>query len=357
MSQSRKKQNRKGSTAPSASPRPQSGDRQGKRTAIILAAVVIIIILAIVGVIGYPVYIAPFHRTVITVDNINISMDYFLKRIKLSGSDPISMMTKLTNDQIVKLGAPRIGISVNPDDIDQTMRAIFQGQSGNVSGDANISESEFNEWYRQQLNESGLSDAEYREIVAVEVLRSGLQQYLVARMPTVAEQIHLYLITLETSKQADKVRARWAAGEKFTDLARELSLDRTTGEKGGEVGWFPKAGILTPQIEYEAFDLSTGNVSQPLPIISEEDQPEGGTAPTIVGYQLIMVSERGNRELDETALQVLQSQVVDNWLSTERQNYNIKWHGLNDGFDSETYAWINYQVAKGNATKSSSSSK
>lgn len=357
MSQSGKKQTRKGSAEPSVSPRLQAGDKQGRRTAIILAAVVIILILAIVGVIGYPTYIAPFRRTIITVDNINIRMDYFLKRIKSTGSDPIAMLTQLTNDQIVKLGAPKYGISVSPEDIDQTMKAVFQGQSGNVSESANVSETEYKAWYRQLLNESGLSDAEYRDIITIEIFRSRLQEYLAARMPTVAEQAHVYGIYVETEKEANNVRARWAAGEKFTDLAKALSLDTTTAEKGGELGWFPKGGILTPQLESEAFNLSTGNISEPLPVMSDEQQADGTTAPTVVGYHLIMVTERANRELDEYSLQVLRGNVVDSWLSTERQNYNIKWYGLNDNFDSETYAWINYQVAKSKSTSSSSGSQ
>jgi len=279
-------------------------------------------------------------------------MDYFLKRIKITGSDPIAMLTQLTNDQIIKLGAPKYGISVSPEDIDQTMRSVFQGQSGDGSSSANFSEPEFKEWYRQLINENGLSDAEYRDIITIELYRSRLQEYLAARMPTIAEQAHVYLISVETQKEAENVRARWAAGEKFTDLAKEISLDTTSGENGGEIGWFPKAGILTPQLEYEAFNLSTGNVSEPLPVISDQEQPDGTTAPTIVGYHLILVSEKANRELDANALQVLRSKVVDTWLSTKRQNYNIKWSGLNDGFDSETYAWINYQLAKGKPASS-----
>ncbi len=303
---------------------------------------------------GYPTYVAPFRRTIITVDNVNIHMDYFLKRIKLTGSDPIAMLTQLTNDQLIKLGAPQYGISISPQDIDQTMRSVFQGQSGNAS--AVVSEPDFKEWYRQLLNESGLSDSEYREIISIEIYRSRLQEYLAERMPNIAEQAHIYIISVETQKQADSIRARWANGEKFTDLAKEFSLDKSTGDNGGEIGWFPKAGILTPQLEFEAFSLSTGNVSAPLPIITDQQQEDGSTAPTIVGYHLILVTERANRELDANALQVLRSKVVETWLTTERENHTIKWSGLNDSFDSETYAWINYQLAKSKPPGSSSGS-
>ena len=345
MSQTKKNETKNNSAQPRVSPRPKPGDNQNRRTAIILAAVVVVLILAIVGIIGYPTYVAPFRRPIITVDNITIRMDYFLKRIKLTGSDPIGMITQLTNDQIVKLGAPQYGISVTPQDIDKTLRDVFQGQSGNAS--ASPSETEFKEWYRQLLNNSGLSNIEYRDIITIEVFRSRLQEYLATIMPTSAEHAHLYLISVSTQQEAENARARWAAGANFTDLARELSLDTTTGQNGGELGWFPRGGILTSQLEFQAFELSTGNVSEPLPVISEEQQSDGSTAPTIVGYNLLLVTEKADRELDENALRVLRGKVVDDWLSTERENYNIKWRGLTNGFDSETYAWIKYQMAKG----------
>ncbi|MBI2850989.1 MAG: peptidylprolyl isomerase [Chloroflexi bacterium] len=344
MSQAGKKRTNR---PPAEHPLPHPVERHGRGTAIAIAAAVLILILAIVGIIGYPTYIAPFQKTIITVDDTNIRMDYFLKRIKLTGSDPIAMLTELTNDQLIKLGAPRYGISVSPEDIDQTLRSVFQGQSDNTSGGAGFPEREFQEWYRQRLNESGLTDKEYRDIIATEIYRSRLQEHLARIMPTIAEQIHLYAIVVEKEKEAQSIRDRWLKGEKFSDLATQLSLDRITGDKGGEVGWFPEGGILTPQIEFEAFDLATGNMSQPIPIIDQNaQQPDGSTAPTVVGYQLLMVTERGERELDENAKQVLRSKVVDTWLTTERQGHKIEWRGLSGSFDSETYAWINYQLAK-----------
>ena len=245
------------------------------------------------------------------------------------------------------------------------MKSIFEGQTVNAIGTTgNITaglsylsnftpakEAEFKEWYRQLLNNSGLSDAQYMDIITIEILRSRLQVYLEKTMPTSAEQAHIYLITLDTEAHAIAARARWAAGENFTALAKELSVDTTTGANGGELGWFPKGGVLIPSLETAAFDLATGNVSEPLQVVQDEPQADGSTAPTVVGYNLLLVTERAIRPLDDNALQALKSQLVDNWLSTERTKYNIKWFGLNGGaFDSETYAWIKYQMAKANPT-------
>ena len=354
MSQSGNRRTDRGSAEQSSRPKRRSGSVPTRRTAIILTAVVILVILAIVGAFAYPTYIAPFRISVITGENIDIKMDYFIKRIKLSGSDPIAMITQLTNDQVIKLGAPNLGISVTQQDLDETMRAMFESGS---SGNGTATDAEYKEWYRQLLNESGLTDAEYREIVTIELLRSRLQEYLAVRMPTVAEQVHLNGIFVEKLKDAEDIRARWAAGEKFGDLAKTFSLDSQIAAKGGEIGWFPQGGALPANFEYEAFNLTSGNVSEPLPEIQDQQQPDGSSAPTIIGYHLLMVSERAERELDANSLQILRGKVVDNWVSEERTKYNMKWHGLNNGFDSETYAWINYQIAKSKASGSSSSNQ
>ncbi|MBI2328894.1 MAG: hypothetical protein HYU85_04590, partial [Chloroflexi bacterium] len=124
----------------------------------IIVAVVVVLMAVIIGVFYYQYNIAPFRRTIITVDDTTIDTGYFIKRTRLAGADPMTMLNSLTNEQLIKLVAPRYVGEVSPEDIDQGLRSAARG------GSETISENEFKEWYRQQLNESGLSDAEYKEI-------------------------------------------------------------------------------------------------------------------------------------------------------------------------------------------------
>ncbi len=313
-------------------------EQKGRWTGLIIVSAVFALILVIIGVSYYLSDDAKYRRlTLITVDDTSITMDYFLKRTWLSGATPVSMLQALANEQLIKLGAPQYVGEVTAEDIDQELRRIAQGEN------ATISEKEFKEWYRQLLNESGLSDSEYKEMVAASLLATRLQQYLAERMPTVAEQVHLHSILVETSKEAEKLRARWEAGEDFADLAREVSLDGESKEKGGDLGWFPR-GVLDSNLEEAAFSLSTGNVSQPIPIWSDTTDPDTGEpSSAIVGYYLLMVSEKADaRELDENSLQALRSRVLEGWLSEE-----MKFHEIKASINYETVAWINWQLSKG----------
>ena len=304
-------------------------DRKGRRTAFIVAAVVVVLILAIVFVSLYLIA-APFRRTIIKVDDITINMDYFLMRTRLAGAESMVMLEQLTNEQLIKIEAPRYVAEVSPEDIDQELRRRARGES------ETISESEFKEWYRQLLNEIGLSDSEYKEIVATALLASRLGEYLAERVPTVAEQIHFYAILLKTYEDAEEIRARWEAGEDFADLAREVSLDEQSKEKGGDLGWLPR-GILAPGLDQRAFNLIIGDVSEPLAYASDPASPE-------IFYYLLMVSEKAEaREIDENPLQILKAKALDDWLSEEIKSpkHKIEWN-----FNSEIYAWINWQLTK-----------
>jgi curved DNA-binding protein CbpA len=316
-------------------------------TGVIIASVVIAIILIIVGVGWYLTYGANYGRTVITVDDVSLRMGYFLKRCEVSGTDPMYMLTSLTKEEIIKLEAPKYDIKVTPEDIDQQLRIIAGGQSGNIT------ESEFKEWYRQRLNETGLSNSEYRAITATSIMASYLYQYVAAGMSTIVEQVHLNVIWLDTLEDAQKVRARWEAGEDFADLARELSLDANSKDQGGDIGWMPRGVVYNGMYDDEIFSLGTDNVSEPLAYY--DTSITDATSPAYETYYLFMVSEKADaRQVDEQYLSTLADNAFNSWISEAMNQHEINYHGLHDGFDSETYAWINYQLAKKTGQGSSS---
>jgi len=247
----------------------------------------------------------------------------------------MAMLLPLTNELLIRVAAPQppYNIEVTPEDVDQELRRIASGQS------ETISENEFKERYRQILNESDLSDYEYKEIVATNLLTAHLYEYLVERMPTVAEQRHLHAILLETYEDAEKIRARWEAGEDFADLAREVSLDGVSGEERGDLGWLPR-GVLVPGFDQVVFSLTIGEVSEPRAYVSDPTSTE-------IFYYLLMVSERADaREVDEDSLQILKAGVLEVWLLAEIKLHEVDWRGLKNGFDDYTYRWIQLELAK-----------
>ncbi len=312
-------------------PKAVARGRKGRRTAFIVASVVIVLIPVIVGVSLY-INAAPFRRVIITVDDTSINMDYFLMRTRLAGADPMEMINTLTNEQLIKIAAPRYVAEVSPEDIDQALRRIARGES------ETISESEFKEWYRQLLNEIDLSDSEYKEIIATSLLVARLHEYLAARVSTVAEQVHLHTVLLSTEEVAEIWEEEDAGGD-ADKLISKIWQDKQSEGIVEDLGWLPR-GILPPGFDQVAFNLIIDDVSKPLGYVSDPESTE-------IFYYLLMVSEKAEaREIDENPLQILKAQALDVWLLAEVKLHKIGWYGLENGFDSETYAWINWQLAK-----------
>ena len=87
-------------------------------------------------------------------------MRYFLKRVTMFGEPAMNMLNTLIQEQMIKLAAenPPFSTSVAEEDIDRFASELAGRES------AIIEEGEFREWYRQQLTETRLSDAEYRDL-------------------------------------------------------------------------------------------------------------------------------------------------------------------------------------------------
>ena len=311
-------------------PTTEGKEQKGRRTWIITVVLVLIVIMAVVGIGYYWFYVKPFQTKVIIVGEDSINIGYFIKRLRMdaaAGGDPNIMLERLTHEVLIRQGAPRYGFEATEEDIDEALRQMAQGES------EAISDSEFKEWYRQQLNETEFSNAEYRELTATFVLASKLQEYLAERVPTVAEQVYLHIIILETYEEALEVKEKLDAGADFAELARELSLDTTSGENGGDIGWIP-VDVLESPFDWAIPNLDIGVVSDPL--------RTGETS-----FSLIMISEKAvAREVEEGYLEVLKAKVLDDWLVEEMGYKKVEFHGFNNGFDSETYYWIKAQLAK-----------
>jgi peptidyl-prolyl cis-trans isomerase D len=67
----------------------------------------------------------------------------------------------------------------------------------------------------------------------------------------------------QAREQLAAVRARLEKGEKFEDIARQISEDPGSAANGGDLGFVSK-GALTPEFERVAFELPVGKVSEPV---------------------------------------------------------------------------------------------
>lgn len=252
--------------------------QQKRRQRFILSSGISVIV-AVLAVVGIGVYnqwytaeYKPLHETVIEVNDAKFDMNYYIKMLKYyySGQGVSSQNLPSFADEVVKViernelirqEAMKLGISVSDEEIDKELKS-----------------------YDPPLSK------DYWDVVRTQMLVERLgDEYFDKQVPTYAEQRHIFAMFLESEQQANEVRARLEAGEDFTQLAGELSLDTTSKEKKGDLGWRPK-GVLPLMLENNTVDEyaftftgEVGALSQPIP-----DE----TKTKMVGYWLIKVLER-----------------------------------------------------------------
>lgn len=294
--------------------------------------IIAVVVVVVGGIAGFAIYrerAAPFETTVLVVDDAEITMRYFLKRVRMARREPLDMLQALTRELVIAQVAPQppYSIEVSEQDVDRFVEELARG------GGDSITEAEVREWYRQQLNENQLSDAEFRELLRRDVLAARLTEYLGERAPTVAEQVHLYLIAQNSYEEAMAVAAQLAEGADFFALAREVNADPRLRERGGDLGWTPREA-LSPVLR-TVFDLPAGEPSRPLPLGAGER------------FGIAVVRERAAaREISPEAMRAVKATVLERWFNTEHQYHNVEFHGFNNGYDTETDLWVKWQLQR-----------
>ncbi|NLW59234.1 MAG: foldase [Firmicutes bacterium] len=133
------------------------------------------------------------------------------------------------------------------------------------------------------------------------------------------EQVKARHILVATEKEAQEIKDKLAKGEDFAALAKEYSLDDSTKNNGGQLGFFNR-GDMTPEFEKAAFSLPVGEVSAPVK--------------TEYGYHLIKVEEKreaaapdyekSKADIKEYLFNQKLQQEYNPWLQEVSADYEIK---------------------------------
>jgi parvulin-like peptidyl-prolyl isomerase len=149
------------------------------------------------------------------------------------------------------------------------------------------------EEFDRALQQQGVSRAELRDRVRFELTVRRILDDLRVPAPTdqearayfqahreafdEPERVRVRHVLLRTEAEARVALARLRAGESFAQVAKELSQDPGTRDRGGEVG-LVAPGQTVPEFEQVAFRLKPGELSEPVR--------------TSFGYHIVQVTEK-----------------------------------------------------------------
>jgi peptidyl-prolyl cis-trans isomerase C len=78
-----------------------------------------------------------------------------------------------------------------------------------------------------------------------------------------ANKIKCSHILVQKQSEALAILERLKKGESFSNLAKELSIDKGSGKRGGDLGYFGR-GMMVKPFEEAAFKLEKGQTSEPV---------------------------------------------------------------------------------------------
>jgi len=244
-----------------------------------------------------------------------------LQRSQVNGE---GFVDELIQEELIRQAAEEQGVAVSSEEIDRRIEEYF-GYEGEqptpvpsppteaITGTAEMTPTvaptpmtseRFDELYSEYLTglqeTTGMSEAEYREMVKAELLREKMEAPITEQVPTTELQIRARHILLDSRAEAEVVLKNLEEGEDFATLAEELSKDPGSAELGGDLGWFAR-GQMVPEFEEVAFSLEPGEFS--------------AVVETPFGFHIILVEERDeDRELDAAMLNQRMTDAFQTWL-------------------------------------------
>jgi parvulin-like peptidyl-prolyl isomerase len=373
--------------APREETRKQSVERRKdvatlQKLYIALGAVAVILIIILGAGFIQELVIKP-RTPIASVNGVSLSSSDFAKRVRFNWlqdpnqlADPqgssLQVLDQMVDETLVREQAQQRGITVSDDEIAERIEQFFGYQrvpptpaptrtpdpaftpgpdptATPLPSPTPVTLEGYQELYKDYVkrltDESGMTEADFRQLVALDLLRQKIYDDVTKDVPTTEEQIqarHILVRIIEPQptptalpegqpaptpdpaatptpepRNADQalaraveVKQRLDAGEDFAALAAEYSDDPGSAAAGGDLGWFGR-GMMMKEFEDAAFALEPGQISDPVK--------------TAFGYHIIqLVAKDAARESEPYSLQQRQGEAFNKWLDEVRNAAQIE---------------------------------
>ncbi|MGQ9546702.1 MAG: peptidylprolyl isomerase [Dehalococcoidia bacterium] len=243
-----------------------------RRIVIISSAVFLAGIFSWVGYGYYQDYKSdPSREVVIEVNGVSFTMGYFV--------DMLDIATKDIESTLISSWADYLGDKV----ADEIINAELFRQAAKEELGIEVTSAEIDaELTERKLPNSNL----YRSVIGAALLQDKLREYYGSRLPATMEQSHVEVVLVESEEVATELLGQTRAGGNFSALVAEFSCNSAVQ---GDLGWLPKELMPNPLITDAAFNVTPGEISQPI--------CDNTTAKNI-GYWLIEVTEKRDNEIN-----------------------------------------------------------
>lgn len=212
-----------------------------------------------------------------------------------------AVVNTLIEQVILVQAAAEMGVVVSDADLDDEMDAMrAQSEQANPGG------------WQTWLDANGYTEADLREDVRGSLLVARLRATVLAETGDVQmiQAVRARHILLETQAEADDIKTRLQSGESFDVLAAQFSRDVSTKDNGGDLGFFVRDDLTTPELAELAFALTPGQMAGPIQ--------------TLLGWHIVETLAFEERPLTDESLARAQEQQFTAWLNERKAQATIE---------------------------------
>lgn len=309
----------------------------------------------------------------------NFSQQIYLQLLQVqSALQPLvageTTINELVDDELLKLEAAELGISISDEDIDRELQSFFEyypdgtptAQPTNTPlANSTLSaqqaaivsptptrtpfptatatarpattatptaalptatpftqqayEQMLQEYYDIQASELNVSEQAIRDVVYASLLRQKIRAQVELDVPHEEEQVWARHILVETEEEAQDVLTRLNEGEDWAAIAAEVSLDTANKDFGGDLGWFAN-DTMVDAFGSVAFSMRVGQISEPVQ--------------TDFGWHIIQVLGHEERPLTQTDWDGRVQEALTAYIASLREKYN--WEIIGERWKSIT---------------------
>ncbi len=159
------------------------------------------------------------------------------------------------------------------------------------------------------LNENLFTEAEFRSALRLQFTTDAVRDHVTAYLDGQVEHVRARHILVSQQSEARAVLRRLAAGESFSALAAEFSLDVSTRDYGGDLGWFIRGELLDQNLSDAAFAQNVGEI--------------GGPIATRLGYHILQVMAVARRSIEPGRRDFLVDNIFRLWLDAQIESAEI----------------------------------
>ena len=254
------------------------------RRIVIIAAIVFLV--GISSWVGYGFYKDykndPLRQVVIEVNGVTFNMEYFVDVLDLYSAGANATELYYYGNYYASLAADTI---IHTESLIQAAKEELGIEIASNDIDAKLDELKQNADVKARLNDKVWGRV-YRDLVTASLLEEKVGEHFDPGANATMEEAYVQVMLLESQEVADDVMARIEADGNFTALADQFSCNSSVGH---DLGWLPKELMPNASIANAAFNLTSGETSQPI---------YDGNATKKVGYWLIEVTAVQNQTIN-----------------------------------------------------------